>query len=371
MRVKIPFILLILFVWLPSVASAQDLVWHNPQEAPFNPVEGQFWQGEARANFYNRVPDRFKEQLREPVWNLSTNSAGLSLRFRTNSPRITVRYNLTDSLLTLPHMPNTGVSGVDLYRYDGGNEMQRVAGRFSFKEIVTYNYTALNSHDMVDEDGYIYHLYLPLYNGVKRMEIGVEDGYIFEFVEPRSQDPIVVYGTSITQGACASRPAMAWSNIVSRELDMPLYNFGFSGNGQLEQPLLDMICEIDAAIYILDCMPNLQRKESMELSALVRNAVQTIRARHPDTPIILTDHLGYSDEAVVDSQRSLVENCLVAQKRAYDELIAEGAENLYYLSSSDLSFSPEAIVDYVHPSDYGMVIYAQAYNKLLRSILKQ
>ncbi|MFI3281377.1 MAG: SGNH/GDSL hydrolase family protein [Rikenellaceae bacterium] len=366
---QITFIVVLLIVWLPRIAVGQELVWHNPQEAAFNPIEGQFWQGEERAGFYNRFPDSFKELVRESVWRLSTNSAGLSIRFRTNSPKITVRYNLTDSLLSLNHMPKTGSSGVDLYRYDSAGDMLRVAGRFAFNEDVAYTYTSLNSHDMTDPDGYLYHLYLPLYNGVKRMQIGVEEGSYFEFIEPRTEDPIVVYGTSITQGACASRPAMAWSSIVSRELNMPLYNFGFSGNGKLEDAIVDMISQIDASIYLLDCMPNLQHSESAVITELVCKAVHTLRERHPKTPIVLTDHLGYSDQAVVDRQRGLVDNCLVAQKRAYDMLIEEGVEDLYYLSSETLSFTPDAIVDYVHPSDYGMMIYADAYNELIRSIL--
>ncbi len=371
-KATISRILIILFaiISIPQFVSAQSMKWYNPQQNSFNPIEGQFWQDEERSNFYNRLPDNYRNRVRTPVWNLSTNSAGLSIRFRTNSPMIAVRYNLVDSLYTLHHMPDTGVNGVDLYRYVGEDEMVRIPGRFNFGQGGgAYGYTSLNNCDGVDGDGYVYHLYLPLYNGVKEMEIGAVDGFDFEFVTPRTENPIVVYGTSIAQGACASRPAMAWTNIVSRELNMPLYNFGFSGNGKLETPLLEMICEIDASIYVLDCMPNLSNLGVDKIAGLVLDAVKLVRSKRPDTPIILTDHLGYSEEAVVDGQRAAVERCRVAQKAVFDKLVELGVKELYYLSYEDLPITSEAFVDYVHPSDYGMTIYAKSYEALIRSIL--
>ena len=99
-------------------------------------------------------------------------------------------------------------------------------------------------------------LYLPLYNEVSKLEIGVPTSTSFFFVPTTGESPIILYGTSIAQGACASRPGMAWGNIVSRTLNWPLINLDFSGNGKLETEIISLICEQRPSIVILDCMPN-------------------------------------------------------------------------------------------------------------------
>lgn len=89
------------------------------------------------------------------------------------------------------------------------------------------------------------------------MQVGVPGNALFNPMAIREEKPIVVYGTSIAQGGCASRPGMAWPALVGRKLDRPLINLGFSGNGRLEKEVIDLIAEIDAKVYVLDCLPNL------------------------------------------------------------------------------------------------------------------
>jgi hypothetical protein len=89
------------------------------------------------------------------------------------------------------------------------------------------------------------------------MKIGVPEDKNFSPLPLNKKKPIVVYGTSIAQGACASRPGMAWTAILGRRMNIPLINLGFSGNGKLEKEMLDLIAEIDAEVYILDCLQNM------------------------------------------------------------------------------------------------------------------
>lgn len=134
----------------------------------------------------------------------------------------------------MPHMLSTGVSGVDLYTMDCDGKQYWCAANYQFGDTIRYTYNDLtyrNTHNNGNE----FTLYLPLYNGVKSLQIGVPEGSRFDFVYPPSEKPIVIYGTSIAQGACASRPGMAWANILQRKLDMPIVNLGFSGNGQLDE----------------------------------------------------------------------------------------------------------------------------------------
>ena len=162
-----------------------------------------------------------------------------------------MRYEITQPL-NMPHMPSTGVSRVDLYRYE---DMAFCFGTYSFGDTIQYKYRVDRGVRVGKDTEYI--LYLPLYNEVSHLEIGVPEGSSFSFVPPVKECPIVLYGTSIAQGACASRPAMAWANIVGRKLELSLINLGFSGNGKLEYEIIELICEQYPSIVISDCMPNM------------------------------------------------------------------------------------------------------------------
>lgn len=358
---------LITILCLISLISFGQTKWYNPQNCNFNPLEGQYQQNEKRANFYNRLPDCVKDEVRTPLWNLSTNTAGISINFKTDSPNITVRYITTSKNYAMPHMPSTGVSGVDLYAHDSQHKSIWMAGRYNFADTVTYRFNDITYRN--NNDGYDYRLFLPSYNGVKWMEIGVNDGASFTFTTPRKELPIVVYGTSITQGACSSRPGMIWSSIVSRKMNIPLYNFGFSGNGRLEDALIDIIGDVKAKVYIIDCMPNLQAMKRAELVALIVKQVKKLRSRHPLTPIVLTDHLGYPHSTAYDHYAKLEQNSIEAQKEAFDILINDGVTQLYHLDYNTINLPVDATVEAIHPTDWGMQVYADAYVKLLNRIL--
>ena len=211
--------------------------WYDPlQTNGATYIQNQGWNEDG--GNYHRFPDRAKGLVREKVWELSRQSEGLSIRFKTNAQDISIRYEVTQPL-NMPHMPSTGVSGVDLYRYE---DMVFCFGSYSFGD------TTIQCHYSVDKGAQLgrnteYILYLPLYNEVACLEIGVPEGAHLAFVPAVQEYPIILYGTSIAQGVCASRPAMAWANIVGRKLERPLINLGFSGNGKLECEIIDLICE--------------------------------------------------------------------------------------------------------------------------------
>ena len=237
------------------VAQAQ-MVWYDPMQAEGSVMQNQAFVEEIHG--YARLPKRAQAEVRDAVWSLAQHSAGEMIAFYTNSPDVEVRYATTSKSYAMNHMPATGVSGVDLYRIDSDGVEAYCAGRYTFGEDgVTYKFTGMPASPRHHKLGYEYRLYLPLYNGVKQMQIGVREGSEFRFIPTREERPIVLYGTSIAQGGCVSRPAMAWGTILQRALDLPLVNMGFSGNGRLEREVLNYICEMDARLYILDCLPNI------------------------------------------------------------------------------------------------------------------
>lgn len=356
--------MLLMSLLFVAIEGAAQWVWHNPQHAANRSasfIQNQGWNEDG--GNYRRLPLRAKGKVREQVWNLACESAGLVVRFTTDAEEIKVKYKVTGGY-SMPHMPATGVSGVDLYR---NADQGFCFGDYSFGDTIRYSYHIDRAVGAGKEQEYT--LYLPLYNGVEHLEIGVPDGNAFSFVPAVNKKSIVLYGTSIAQGACASRPGMAWGNIVGRALGRPLVNLGFSGNGKLEKEVIDFINEQDADVYILDCMANLTDRGEEEIKKMVKQAVLQIRAKH-DAPILLVEHAGYSNGTTNQKQYDAYSHVNVAQSEAYKELKREGVKNLFYLSREELDYSPDAWVDYVHPSDWGMVRQAVAVEKKLKKIMK-
>lgn len=356
---------LILFFALSLHLNAQ-VVWHNPASAEKNVLQGQGWPEDLKGG-YARLPQQAKEKVRPDVWGLSQNSAGIAIHFYSNAPRIKIRYQVAGEY-SMPHMPATGVSGVDLYARHMDGDDYWCAAKYSFGDTIVFDYQDL-VYNNFHKKGYEYRLYLPLYNSVKWLEIGVPADSYFEFIPRRAEKPVVVYGTSIAQGACASRPGMAWTSILERKLDRPLINLGFSGNGKLEKGVLDFINDVDAAAYVLDCMPNMYKGDDPE--ELLVAAVKQIREKHPQTPVVITEHDGYTNEWTNAKSRELYSATNKVARKAYQRLEQEGVARLYYLSHEEIGMNMDGMVDGVHPTDWGMVMYAQAYEKVLRNALQE
>lgn len=348
------------FVLLACLTAQAQTRWINPFEEGAQ-THGQGWS-ELRGGF-DRLPAKAEGVVRDPVWSLSRQSAGLSLVFRSNAECITVRYTVAGGH-SMFHMPSTGASGVDMYAVGEDDVLRWCACDFtpSFRDTISYRYSGLTYHDNPD---YEYHLYLPLYNRVTWMQIGVDGDADLTFVPVGDEKPIVAYGTSITQGACASRPGTAWTNIIERELRLPVVNLGFSGNGKLDPEVFDLLAEIDAKMYIIDCMPNMSSGSPIRERVLA--GVEKLRQAH-DCPILLVEHSG-SSNYVSKSASEGFKKVNKELRKAYDELKAAGCKNLYYLTYEQIGYGMDGMVEGVHPTDLGMRRQADAYEKALRKIL--
>lgn len=383
MKIKYPFFLGIVLLNLYGLADAQQLIsrsarlkaivtsttknisWYDLQKQRTSVLHGQGWPVEQKGE-YIRLPERAKEKIRTAVWSLSEQDAGLSVRFTTNARVIRVCYQVSGGL-AFPHMPATGVSGLDLYTVDENGKSLWCGGTYTFNDTIKYNYPNLTSGQPGSEDRE-YQLFLPLYNHVKWMEIGLPEDARLKWIAQTAESPIVVYGTSIAQGGCASRPGMAWTNILERELRLPFINLGFSGNGRLEKEILNLINEIDAKLYILDCLPNLDSRSAAEIETATVEAVLQIRSLHK-TPVLLVEHAGYSDRFVNKDRFESFSRANLASKTAFEQLKKQGVQNIFYLSCEDLNMPMDGMVDGTHPTDYGMRAYADAFEKVIVKIL--
>ena len=364
--ISISFIL----IWTTYISA--QVSWWNPAQTNQQFIEGVAWPSES-ASPYDRLPARAQADVREPVWNLSHHTAGLSIRFRSNASSIIVRYQV-DGNLEMPHMPATGVSGLDLYAIDSDGNWNWCRGSRQFKDTIVYRFSGMTANDRYHEQGREYRLYLPLYNHVTWLEIGVDPEDYFEPLPVRPELPIVVYGTSIAQGGVASRPGMGWTNILARKMDHPLINLAFSGNGRLEPEIIELLTEIKAKIYLIDCLPNLTDSTTYpddELTRRILHAIHRLKEVHPETPILLVDHDGYTDGSLDHRRLHAYERVNRIQLQAYQALKAEGISGLYYLTKDQIGIDMDDMVDGTHPSDLGMKHYAEGYEKALRTILHE
>ena len=367
---------LIFFTFLLSFSASfsqekTNIIWWNPAQSEFNVIDGQAWPDEVQST-YDRLPADAEKTVRKAVWNLSKHAAGLKIRFRSNASEIRVRYKVNGNI-AMPHMPATGVSGVDLYAKDSGGKWLWCRGNYSFGDTIKYNFLNITPNDRYHKKGREYHLYLPLYNSVEWLEIGVDEDALFEPLPTRKEKPIVVYGTSIAQGACASRPGMAWTSILERKMDRPIINLGFSGNGKLEDELIDLLAEIDAKIYILDCLPNLAPTKNLSLEDVHERIISSVkRLRKSSTaPILLVEHAGYADASLNIKRYNIFTGLNKMTQKAFAQLKSECIQNIYLLSHAELELTLDSYVDGTHSSDLGMEIYASSYEKKIRQILNE
>ncbi|EAZ79911.1 SGNH/GDSL hydrolase family protein [Algoriphagus machipongonensis] len=364
-------VLLVTFIWATNLMAQEESVtlkWWNPESSEVPVISGQAWSEEL-PSIYHRLPARAEENVRDAVWNLSKQAAGLSIRFWTNSETIEVKYAVSGGV-SFPHMPATGKSGLDLYSKSYDGDWQRSWGKYSIGSESNYKFVIDEDSQKYHQYGREYQLFLPLYNEVTQLEIGVGEDAIFKILPLKNEKPIVAYGTSICQGACASRPGMAWTNILERKLERPVLNLGFSGNGKMEPEIIDLLTEIDAKLYILDCLPNLS-PENDDVYQLTLDAVHQLKEKRPNTPIILTEHVGYADATTNMKNHVHVKSLNEQYEKAFLKLKSEGISGIFLLEKEDLGLGYDSFVDIIHPNDLGMLEYADAYEKLIREVLNE
>lgn len=334
----------------PTAGQDDAIVWHNCTRLG---VEGKGWTGTLSP--YDRLPAKAHGKVPELVWDLSHNCAGLYVRFTTDASSIQVRWTLLKAELAMPHMPATGVSGIDLYAKEADGAWRFVANGSPV--------TASNVATFEVSPGKPYLLYFPLYNGLKSIKIGIPKGRTISAYKPapgKTQKPIVFYGTSITQGGCASRPGMAFTSIVGRNLNVPVINLGFSNSGRMEPALADLLAELDPSVYVLDCLWNM----SPELvGQRVEPFVKRLRQSRPNTPILLVED--YNMRNISPTPMGAV------LRNVYGKLKAEGVTNLHFLSSLNmLGTDGEPTVDGCHLTDLGMMRLAEGFVKKLRPLIQ-
>lgn len=317
---------------------------------------------------YRRLPQRLKGVSRDAVWSLGCNSAGLYIRFRTNSSSVYARWE-SEGPFNMNHMTMTGIRGLDLYVLEDGKWNFIGSGR---PRSTADAYTQAKIIGNMKPEMREYMLYLSLYDGVKSLAIGVDDSsqlLLPEVKSPSAGSPVVFYGTSILQGGCANRPGMAFTNIIGRRLNRETINLGFSGNGLMDMDIAELMAEVEnPAVYVFDYVPN----ASAEMIRDTGEAFfHVIRDAHPDVPIIFVEDPIFTHSRLDMKMNEEIREKNIQQKALYERLKKSGEKNLFYLPAEGMIGDDyEATVDGIHFTDLGMMRYTEHIMPVLKKALK-
>ena len=344
-------------------------------------------------HYYSRLPKELEGKIRKDVWDLSRNSAGLAIRFSSNSKCIGVKWNLLNNF-NMAHMPGTGIRGLDLYTFlEKGKSKagKKAKGEWVFAAVAQPKGKESANIFVKKMDGSHrdYIMYLPLYDGITSLEIGIDSNAVLlapkieSLVKRKDSQPIVFYGTSVTQGGCASRPGMAYPAIIERKLGKETINLGFSGNGRMDRLMADQIANTVASAIVIDCLANCTYKIVNDSTEYF---VSTIASSHKDIPIYMVSNYCYPTQYLDAQTRDDLEKENILWYELYKKLRAQGFKNLKFLNLSGSKIGSaknseqmggnmrksatgpdnEGTVDGVHLTDLGFVRLANFYCKALR-----
>ena len=348
--------LFLLFLLVSFCFAQENVQYHDALEFTLN---GSSFSPEEKENPFHRLPKSARENVRENVWNLATNSAGISIDFKTNSSFIKIKWEVINNF-HMSHMSGTGIRGLDLYCKNKGQWQYVASGKPSDK--ISEKLLIKNMSNKMKE----FRLYLPLYDGIESLEIGIDSLAKIEKGEQLSGKPIVFYGTSITQGGCASRPGMAYTNIISRKIGKECINLGFSGNGWLQEEMAEIIANIESEMIILDCLPNMTSKMVHEN---IPKAVEIIRKKQPNVPIILVENVLYETAYfnIIENQELREKNG--ALRYEFNKMMENNYRKIYFISGKGLiGDDHEGTVDGVHFTDLGFSRFAENLMKRLKKL---
>ena len=309
---------------------------------------------------YERLPAKLNGVSRQVIWSLGKSTAGLAIRFCSDSRQISARWETLDDR-NMNHMAATGSRGLDLYCLENGvwTYMKTAIPTAKQSETVIISNMESKERELM--------LYLPLYNGIVSVEIGVDSTAFIgqpKIDLPSRIKPVVAYGTSILQGGCASRTGMAHTNILSRMLNREVINLGFSGNAHLDYEIAELMAECDASLYMLDFVPNCSAEIINEKT---EKFYRILRNKHPDTPILFIETLirPFSKYDLICKKRIQEQN--EALHAVFDSLKAKNEKNIY-LIPADIGTDNEASVDGTHLTDLGFMRYAEYLYPIIREL---
>lgn len=316
---------------------------------------------------YERLPASLEKTARAAVWSRGKCSSGLAIRFSSNAKEIGAKWTLLYDK-KMDHMAHVGIKGLDLYAWVNGAWHFVRTGRPT-KNGVHQEWTIISNMTGEKRE---YMLYLPLYDGITNLEIGIDSAATINQPEQslvQREKSVVCYGTSITQGGCASRPGMCYTSILSRWFNREFINIGFSGNALLDYDIAAMLGAKDAGLYVLDFLPNVSAKLVMERA---EKFYRILREKAPTTPILFVEHVIYPHLIFDQKDNKHITDLNVAIRKVFKQLKEQGERNIYFLEADGLiNEDSESTVDGEHFTDLGYYRMATGMYPTIKKILKR
>lgn len=315
---------------------------------------------------YSRLPDSLEAVVRPDLWALGLNSAGLSVRFRSDATDIGASWKALNRF-NMNHMTPTGIRGMDLYVLMPDSSWTTVA---SARPSLGSNKSTCRIMDNMPRQMREYMLYLPLYDGVDSIYILTDSAAVVEAPAvdlPRREKPMVMYGTSILQGGCASRPGMVHTSMLERIFNREVINLGFSGNARLDYEIARLMASADASLYVLDTLPNCSAEQ---LEERLEEFVRILREKRPTTPILFIESPMFPAHRFSTEVHETLTHKNDVLREIYAR-IAAGDPNVHYMTSDRVLNDMEATVDNYHLTDLGFAKFAEAMEPVVRELIKE
>ena len=340
-------------------APEPDVVYYDIKNEPFD-IYGLYRPKEYA---FCRMPSSVAKAVSPGVFAIHRNAAGGRVRFATDSRYVAIRCALSN-IARFPHMPLTGTAGMDIYIDDAVTGATRYAHTFVPPYDVQDGYSSIL--DFRTRRMRYVTIHLPLYTTLDALYIGLQkDAKVEHGLPYRPLAPVVYYGSSITQGGCASRAGNAYPNVVTQRTGIDHINLGFSGNAKGEQAMADYIASLDMSAFVCDydhnAPPNAPGVDHLRKTH--EPLYRTVREKHPTLPYIMlsrpdVDNGPYPD--VLERRNVIYET--------YRKAVAEGDKNVYFIDGERLMSGPYvnmALVDNCHPTDLGFALMADTVTDVL------
>ncbi|AQQ10269.1 hypothetical protein L21SP3_02097 [Sedimentisphaera cyanobacteriorum] len=360
-----------ILIFCAVLSAAEDVKWIDVSNDTAVSVDGLGWFEENDGEFI-RLPIARKDDITKLAWRMSLCPAAARVRFKTDSPTLSVciDHGMTEEgRLEMWHMSSVAVSGIDLYVGEPDNmSFLFTSNPKQAKGDYVHKYFSGMEKKLRE-----FTLYLPSYAELKSLKIGISnDAALLAPIPYKRKAPVVIYGTSITQGACASRGSNGYAAQLQRRLNTDVINLGFSGSGCGEPVMAELMTEIDASLYIVDSVANM---EAQVMQERYENFVRILRKNKPDTPVILMTKIHFAYEALpanIYESRSYYDKQHKALFRTYDKLKQEGDDNIYLFDSGALiqAGGDHPTADGIHLTDVGFEIIADALVPFAEEILE-
>ncbi len=349
------------FRTLPS--QAEDLAVYNAEHAPFR-IHGLYSQKED--GLFARMPKEIAERTSKKVGLLYTNTAGARLRFATDSRTLAV--GAVYPPMSFPSERSVALSGASACCFDlyaDGKHCQVLSpttlirrGSVVSFELSDGRYEAFVS--FAEKKMRQITLCFPSFVNISDLFVGLDENAVLTEAEPYVNDlPVVFYGSSITQGACASRSGNTYENILSRKFSFDYINLGFAGACKSETPIIDYLCALPMRILVYDYDHNTPSAEYLKDTHLP--SLKKLRKAHPDIPIILlskpNQHNG--KEEAIKRMRVIEES--------YESLRRESSAPVHFINGQTIFESHDRemmTIDNTHPTDLGFYCMAEALSEV-------